>query len=56
MDDFYSNLKMGLDPSIYLTPVVAEYMEVMLNVEDPVPSILLDYLIYHAFDANGTRL
>ena len=56
MDNFYSNLKMGLDPSIYLTPVVAEYMEVMLNVEDPVPSILLDYLIYHAFDAKGIRL
>jgi len=51
MDNFYDNLKMGLDPAVYMTPVVAEYMEVMLNVEDPVPSVLLDHLVYHAFDA-----
>lgn len=51
MDTFYDQLKMGLDPAVYMTPVVAEYMEVMLNVEDPVPSVLLDHLVYHAFDA-----
>ena len=48
VNDFYDNLKIGIDLSMYPRSIMSEFMEKAFNYEDCVPSILLDYLVYHS--------